>query len=252
MDSNLAMTRIVRSLRGFARVCGRSSPGARLIDGEGLTASIVPATPERSVFNAVVWDQPPALLSRHGELSESYREAAVRAWTVWVPPGSDEVVTFLERHGHKLDAEPRAMLLELDQLPALPGEELDWSPTNDAGMVGSINDAAHGARGPAFAAALQTVREPGVRLYVARHLGEAASCVLVRDVDDDCGVFAVATRPEHRGRGLASRLLAAVLGLARTRGCRTATLQSTRAARGVYQRLGFHDHGPLAMWEHRH
>jgi predicted GNAT family acetyltransferase len=64
-------------------------------------------------------------------------------------------------------------------------------------------------------------------------------------------VTAVATLPEHRGRGLASAIVERLLADARDRGMRTGTLQASKAGAPVYERLGFADLGFIEMWELR-
>ena len=56
---------------------------------------------------------------------------------------------------------------------------------------------------------------------------------------DDVGIRYVATEAGHRRRGLASRLLLAVMADARAAGRRSATLQASPAGLSVYERLGF-------------
>ena len=74
---------------------------------------------------------------------------------------------------------------------------------------------------------------------------------MTHDHEGDCGVYAVATVPEARGRGLTSALLAHALADARERGCTTTTLEATRMGHSVYERLGYRPLGPVAMWERR-
>jgi len=98
-----------------------------------------------------------------------------------------------------------------------------------------------------------TRRPPAMplRLYQARMDGQPA-CVL-GTVDDggDCGIYLVATVKEHRGLGLARRLLHAALGEARERGLRTSSLQATKFGYPVYERLGYEPICLLEMWERR-
>jgi GNAT superfamily N-acetyltransferase len=101
---------------------------------------------------------------------------------------------------------------------------------------------------PGFAAAME--RLP-FHPYVARHDGRNACCMGIFEHEGDACVQLVGTIPEARGRGLASRLLLRALADARERGCRTTTLQATRAGHPVYTRLGYRDLGRIQMWERR-
>ena len=60
------------------------------------------------------------------------------------------------------------------------------------------------------------------------------------DHDTDCGIYNVAPLEHARRRGLAAALTAQHLSEARARGCRTASLQATPMAEGVYASIGFH------------
>ena len=120
------------------------------------------------------------------------------------------------------------------------------------GEVAAINDSAYGFEDPdPFSRGWAGMSGEGLYAYVARLGGLPSSCVLALDHEGDFGIFAVATRPEARGRGLASRLLAQALADARERGCETSSLQATWLGRPVYERLGYRPLGPFEMWERR-
>jgi GNAT superfamily N-acetyltransferase len=52
-------------------------------------------------------------------------------------------------------------------------------------------------------------------------------------------LFSVYTAPEHRGKGVASRLVSVLVESARTRGFARVELHSTDMGRHLYERLGF-------------
>ena len=59
-------------------------------------------------------------------------------------------------------------------------------------------------------------------------------CVLGTDNGDDCELYFVATQPDHRGQGLARRLVRLALTEARERGIAVSRLQATgRASRST-------------------
>jgi len=66
--------------------------------------------------------------------------------------------------------------------------------------------------------------------------------------DTDCGIYAVATVPEWRRRGVARALMQGVLGDAYRRGARTATLQSTPMGVPLYTSMGFTPVGRYEEW----
>ena len=116
-----------------------------------------------------------------------------------------------------------------------------------------INDLAYGFEEPHLRrrGGRSRAGEPPLRLYQAREDGEPASVLGTIDDGDDCGVYLVATLKEHRGQGLARRLLHAALAEARDRGLRTSTLQATKLGHPVYERLGYEAICTLQMWERR-
>jgi ribosomal protein S18 acetylase RimI-like enzyme len=77
---------------------------------------------------------------------------------------------------------------------------------------------------------------------VVRRNGEVVACGLLKLEDDHAGLFAVATAPAWRGRGLGRSVVAALLAEARHRGAASAYLQVTAdnaPALALYRRFGF-------------
>lgn len=242
--------RAIAGLRDEVEAFGSSHPESRLIERDGLIASVTLATPRRSLFNSVYYEDAAVLRAELDALAATYDEAGVAAWTVWVPDEDRETAELLAGRGHALDAEPRAMALDLEDLAPEPGAPADVEPRRcDAATAADLNDRAYGYDVPAFRAAL--AGETGIRWHAAYRDGEPVSCIGAIEVGDDCCVTGVATPPEHRGAGIASWLLARALAEARERGTRTASLQATKAGAPIYERLGFRDHGYIEMWELR-
>jgi GNAT superfamily N-acetyltransferase len=118
--------------------------------------------------------------------------------------------------------------------------------------VGRINDLAYGYPVPTFGTVIgDLAADPRLRFYQARVGGEPASVIGTLDDGDDCGVYFVATLKEHRGKGLARRLMQVALAEALERGMRTSTLQATKLGYPVYERLGYEAICTLQMWERR-
>lgn len=248
-DSSLFATNL-RSLRTSLHLMETAAPDSRLLELEGVTATIVPATPDRSVLNSVVYDDAGALEASLDRLASAYEQAGIRAWTVWVPDEDRRAVHLLEKAGHRLDASPRAMGMELDRLGDPPPEP-EWSGDWDIDAAGLVNDRAYGDPNGLWARALGGLPEESAYLYLVRLEGEPASMVLVHDHDEDCVFWFAATTPAARGRGLVSGLLHRALRDARKRGCHTSTTQATAMGRPVYERIGYRDLGPLHMYERR-
>jgi GNAT superfamily N-acetyltransferase len=86
--------------------------------------------------------------------------------------------------------------------------------------------------------------EPSGRLYtryVAYQDGEAVGTSALLLHAGVAGIFAVATIPRARGRGIGMALTLAPLLEARRRGYRVGTLQATQMGFPVYERLGFRE-----------
>lgn len=242
-----------RALRGVLHevtAFGSAAPDSELALHPGLTAAVVPAAPDRSVFNSVYYEDPAQLAARADDLAATYEARGVRAWTVWVPDEDRGSAAMLAERGHRLDAAPRAMALDLADLAAEPPmpDGVELRPL-DAASCAALNDRAYGYEEGAFGDAFSggTV----VRWHGAIAVGEPLACVGTIDAGEDCGVSGVATPPENRGRGLASWLLWQALAAARERGHRSASLRASKAGAPLYERLGFRDLGFVEMWELR-
>ena len=240
-----------RSMRATAHLFASGAPGSRVLEIDGVTGSITPATPDRSVLNGVVADDFDRLPGVLDQFAAAYEEAGVRAWTVWVPEHEEAARELLAAAGHKLDATPAAMLLDLSELRAPSTGEAEWSGEWDMEAVGAVSDAAYGDKPGTFAGGMAQLPEGSGHLYLARVDGRPASFVLVHDDEENCEFWMAATIPEARGRGLVSALLHRALVDARERGCTTSTTQATKMGAPVYERLGYRTFGTIEMWERR-
>ena len=243
--------RMLRSMEVAWRAMASGSEDARLIERNGVLAAIAPRVAERSVFNSVLYRTPDDLAAARDDLAAEYDAAGVNAWTVWVPESDRASAELLSGSRHRLDATPRAMVLDLAELADHEPGDLDWTAEGSLAEVHRINDAAYGYEAGTFARGIGNPAPGTWRVYEARIDGRAASVLATTDHDGDCGIWWVATLPEARGRGLSSRLLRVALDEARERSVRTSTLQATKLGRPVYERIGYHDIGELQMWELR-
>jgi GNAT superfamily N-acetyltransferase len=252
VDRSAAIELQHRSLAAFVRLLASGCESSDLFERDGVLGAIVPVCPDRSVLNSVTYRDAGSLAGALEELAAAQDAAGVEAWTVWVPEDDRDAATTLEAAGHRLDATPMAMTLELGGLPDPETEELDWDDRAATADVGRINDLAYGYPVPTFGTAITDLAaDPPLRLYQARVGGEPASVMGTLDDGDDCGVYFVATLKEHRGKGLARRLMHVALAEARERGLRTSTLQATKLGYPVYERLGYEAICRLQMWERR-
>lgn len=241
-----------RTMReGFGPRQEAGSARNRVVKLDGASAVVVPQTPDRSVINSVHYDSAGKLAAALDELAAVYDEAGVRAWTVWVPETDTEAQRILAAAGHKLDAAPMAMGVELEDLPRPPGPEPQWSGEWDLAAAGLINDRAYGDPDGLWESALGELPEASGHLYLTCLKGEPAAMVMFGDHEGDAGFWFAATVPEARGRGLVTGLLYRALRDARERGCATSTTQATAMGQPIYRRVGYRDLCAVQMWERR-
>jgi GNAT superfamily N-acetyltransferase len=226
------------------------SGGGTVLELDGVFAGINPNAAERSVFNSVVYSDREALERERERLAGAYAEHGC-AWTVWVPEDDVETARMLDAAGHRLDAEPRAMGLELDGFPEPDLGDIAWSNSGDHAAMCRLNDLAYGYPAGTWMRGLGESAPEGLRIYTASLAGEPAAAVTSMDTDRDCSIWMVATIPQARGHGLSTALMRRALRDAAERGCATSTLQATKLGRPVYERVGYRDFGVLQMWEHR-
>jgi len=238
-------------LRDWIELLGTSSPGARVHAPSGITASVVPMCPQRSICNSVTYDDAAALAGAYDGLAAMYERAGIEAWTVWVPEFDADAIDVLESAGHAVDGEPKAMSMRLAGFEPSEIGDLDWNTGVDPADLGRINDIAYGLPLDSGVAPGLTVPGPGVTLYQARVEDEAACVLGTMDHDADLGFYFVATLPERRGLGLASRLMTVALADAIERGLETSSLQGSPMGHPVYRKLGYGDDFTMRMYERR-
>jgi len=240
-------------MRHWYRVVGAGSEGARVLERDGVVAALVPASPERSVINSVVYEHPDGLAAAYDEIAAAYDEIDA-AWTVWVHDGDGAAAGLLKDNGHVLDAAPAAMGVDLAAHPPrrpADGELPPWTATGSLADVGAINDRAYPFGGDTFSRGFNRVEDGVVHLYVVHEDGEPVACTAATDFGSNTEVQMVAVVPEARGRGLAGKLMAHSLADAVERGAETGTLVATKLGYPVYAKLGFEPLGVLEMWERR-
>lgn len=251
MDPRTALHDLHVSLKDFITLIGRAAPDSKLMEYDGVVACLAPEAPQRSFFNAVVYDRLEQLQTAYADFSRRYLSAGVSTWAVWLMPGEVLTEQYLQQLGHRLDLAPTAMALDLKDLHVDPAAKIDWARTHNIGTVAAINEEAYEMTGSSFRAALRRVDNPDARFYIARMAGEPVSSVMTLDRGTNTGLYCVATLPTARAQGLSSHLMALVLAEARERGCTTATVQAMPLGYTVFRKLGFQDLGKMAMWELR-
>jgi GNAT superfamily N-acetyltransferase len=230
--------------RLYVQACG----GELFTDGD-IQAAIVPASPNRSFFNSVFYEDSERLVEALPRLRTAYERAGVNAWTVWTPADDEVARAGLDGAGHVLDAEPRVMGFELSglQVPD-PDPELEIREEMDMESLRSINETAYGYPAGDFP---PMAPMPDTEVFLADLDGATVGTVVTYDRGEDSEVTMVATLPEARGRGVAKRLLAHALQKERDSGKQGSTLIATKLGFPVYESLGYRNIGGLQMWERR-
>ena len=120
LDQSELRRRAIAGVGAEVEAFGSAAPDSLVVRREGLRAAVVPASPQRSLFNSVYYEDPAALVAELDALEALYESHGVRAWTVWVPDDDRETARLLGARGHTLDAGPRAMAMELEEFEAAP------------------------------------------------------------------------------------------------------------------------------------
>lgn len=254
MDRSRALRIQRNGIEAWIRATAGVSVGADVIEHDGVIAAVIPAAAQRSIVNSGVHSGAQSLERALPALARAYDEAGVAASAMWTLEPDPAVDRMLEDAGYAFDGEPAAMAAVLAQMPPAELADLDWDTAATPEELGRVNDLAYGyPAGEGVSPAIGRLpAELNPRSYRARAGdGEPAAVMQTIDVGSDCLVIWVATVPQHRGKGLASRLLGAALGEARERGLETTSLQSSMLGRSVYERVGYELIAPLRLHERR-
>ena len=240
-------------LASWIRAGAGAGAGARVLELDGVVAQISPAVPDASLFNSVTYRDAAALTAALPELEAAYADAGVRAWTVWIHESDAAASELVRAAGHVVDGDPQGMGCALDALIAPDGlGELRYTEQPAVDDLRSVLAEGYGFPPEVVGRAIGVV--PGgadTVVGIATLDGRPACTAQVTIAGQDAGVYAVATSPWARGRGLARRLQYLLLQRARERGARTTTLQASDMGRPVYSALGYDSFGAMNMWERR-
>ena len=252
MEDATLYKRQLDTLAAIDRLMAVAGSDSTNLELPGVSALIVPATPDRSVMNAVCYSDASALAATYDQISAAYDDAGITAWTVWVPAADTDTARLLEERGHSLDADPMVMCAAVEELRLDPArlEGVDWTREASLADLAKVAGPAFGFEGDGLVRAVSGPT-PGAHTYIASLDGEHAATVMAYDHEGDCGIYWVATAEHARGRGLSTAMMTAALIDGRDRGCTSTSLQATKPGYPVYSRLGYRDFGPIQMWEKR-
>lgn len=169
--------------------------------------------------------------------------------------GAPPELTQLARdRGMEIDAEEPTMVLEdptsLDAARDVPGFAIRRLEPGEGTVHARIAATVFGDDLAIAEAAVtpEILSSPETRCYVGEAGGEAVATAMGVTYVGTVGVFAVATLPEHRGRGYGSALTARAVLDGFANGARWAWLQADAAAAPLYERLGFHAVETTTIW----
>ena len=216
----------------------RTTAGAAVHHLPGVDVGVFPEGPEREVFNNAVLAHGLARADRARALDamvEAYADAGVSAYAAWVHESDTAMRADLGDRGFVVQETTWAMGRTLDDVPDEP-PDVDLAPDDWHEYLRVLE----------LPPGLLTTADPtAFHVSLARLDGETVAAAMAFDHHDDCGVYNVGTLPRARRRGLAGALTLVQLREARSRGRRTATLQSTEMGRRVYAGAGFRDLGRI-------
>lgn len=216
----------------------RAAPDAALQRLPRVAVAVFPHEPERGVYNNALLARDLPAAERAGAvdaMEAAYAAAGIARYAAWVHERDGGMRAELEGRGYALDETTRAMGMMLDVIRP-PRPEIELGP-------GTWAEHLRAAELPSDL--LRDADQSVFHVLVARLDGRSAATALALDFRGDCGIYNVGTMERARRRGLATALTAIHLHDARSRGCRTASVQSTAMAEGVYAGLGFRDLGRI-------
>jgi ribosomal protein S18 acetylase RimI-like enzyme len=235
---------------GFARLQallgGHAGPG-RVIERDGLVASIVPGAPDSPTLNAAVALEPDAAPEHLRELRQRYTDAKVRRWGLWMDGRAALPAQALAHAGMVITTASPGMGAALNELPT-SGD--DPKPA-DLMTVGRVNDLAYGNYDGRLERTLQPLPNGVMHGYRVDQDGKPAAVALALHLNGDCGVSFVATVPKARRQGLGTQVMRQVFTAAQQDGCTTTTLQATDVGERLYKALGFRHLCVMQLWELR-
>jgi GNAT superfamily N-acetyltransferase len=178
-----------------------------------------------------------------------------RPWVLWAPTSDDELGTALTDAGGPLDGTGSPAMIVRDRVTGPSGFTVSYATDADSGAVfGALAEAGYGIDGmgwlmlehdsftvPAATWAMVTADDdPGTGPI-------SVACGYLHGTTG--GVYYVATPDEHRGKGAAAAVTAAVTNALFDQGAELVTLQATELGHPVYRRLGYTDYDAFRSCE---
>jgi GNAT superfamily N-acetyltransferase len=216
----------------------RGATGASLQRLPGVAAAVFPSEPERSFYNNALLDGGLAATDRSRALDAmeaAYVAAGVRRFAAWVHESDRPMRDDLARRGYTLDTATRAMAMTLAGIRLRrPDVELASPDWHEHFRIAGVPPASSPRPTPPPTTSCSGGWKE--RPWRPRSRSTSAATAASNNV--------VTLEHAHR-RGLGAALTAIQLHDARSRGCETASLQSTAMAERLYAAAGFRDLGVI-------
>jgi GNAT superfamily N-acetyltransferase len=236
--------RLHRVLEATAERLAGVLEGARFERRDGYSFMAFPTFPIRDINGAWVHTEA-AAPHLEGALAEA--QELKTPFSVMVRAGKTPAVEEAARRlGLTSTEDIPGMTVTPGELrdPEVPGVEVIRVETAD-GLAQSLAVGATGFGAPAEILAslyaLEVAELAGLEHYLARQDGRDVSTAIGFTIDGTTGIFAVATPPEHRGRGYGATITAHAVRDGFAAGAELAGLQSSPLGESVYRRLGFRE-----------
>lgn len=216
----------------------RGSTGAAVRRATGVTIGVFPNEPECAVYNNALLERGLTASERAEAIDAmegTYATAGIAGFTAWVHERDQAMRDHLEQRGHRLDESTRAVGMALDDLH-VPRPKIELGPPDWSEYLRILG------MPPAF---LRAADPAAFHILLARLDGQNVATAMALDRNCDCGIYNVTTLEHARRRGLGTALTVLQLHGALSRGCATASLQSTGMAEHVYAALGFRNLGRI-------
>jgi GNAT superfamily N-acetyltransferase len=240
-----------RSHDGFYRAVAEGSRSATLLEAVGVQAIAVPARPWLGILNCVfAYESADAIEDALDWLASEYGRAGVSDWGVWVPEEDLATSALLAAQGFAARTTVVRMIGYVYESAIAPRRPVDFVANPTWEMVAHCNDRSYGIPPTqSMAAAFQDIADPSLRLFAARLDGEVVSALVSREQGGDCYLSFVATVPEAQGAGVGGELVRAAFRAGLSRGCRSASGESTPMAIGIYSGVGGRTLGRVSLWK---
>jgi ribosomal protein S18 acetylase RimI-like enzyme len=216
----------------------RGAYSASVQHSPGVTVAVFPNEPEQGMYNNALLVRELSAAERRNAIDSmetAYAEAGVTSFAAWVQEGDEEMRRDLERRGYRLDTTTRAMGMTLDEIRS-PRPNVELGPSDWPEYLRVLG------LPPNF---LARADPTAYHILLARLEGKSVAAAMAFDFAGDCGIYNVATLEHAQRRGLGTALTTLHLHDALSRGCATASLQSTAVAERMYAAVGFRHLGRI-------